>query len=201
MRWTLLCLVLLLSGCQPLTQQPLSPLAFNSPLYRLADDPGLVYKPTFKQVYMPIVATTGPCGMNAEETQLAALFLADANQQRKNPQCDVHLVNAAQYRARDMAEKGYFSHKDLDGYYANQWAIRFGCRLPTGYPSNENNIESIGLNYPTPSDAWAGWLNSSAHRTHVLGTISFFAAQRLYGFGVVTSSYGKVYVILTTPSC
>jgi uncharacterized protein YkwD len=133
--------------------------------------------------------------------QLAFLFVSDPGQKRQHPKCNRKLTDAATYRAQDMANNKYFNHFDQKGHSPNYWAEVFGCQLPSYYPKDGNQIESIGLNYTSANAAWAGWKNSPAHRTHVLGLDPFWAEQTSYGFGYAESEYGRIYVVLTSPGC
>jgi uncharacterized protein YkwD len=147
-------------------------------------------------IFVPMVATDGSgpvgsgeepesCGLNSEEAAVAELMVAHPDQQRDNPVCNSILAQVARARARDMALRGYFSHTNPDGVGPNQLAREAGYPLPDWYGSNlnSNNIESIGGGYSSAGDVWQGWLESSSHRTHVLGTSSFWAEQRAYGVG------------------
>jgi uncharacterized protein YkwD len=147
-----------------------------------------------RQLYVPMVGTgavagTGEqpvqCGLNEQEQAIAQLMLSDPNQQRQNPVCDPILAQVARARARDMALRGYFGHTDPDGNGPNIHARNAGYPLPDWYGTaqDSNNIESIGGGYPGASDLWQGWLNSEAHRIHVLGTEAFYGEQRAYGIG------------------
>jgi hypothetical protein len=146
------------------------------------------------QLYVPAISTAGPggtgsapeeCALNAEETTLAGLVVGDPGQQRDNPVCDPVLAQVARARARDMALRGYLSHTNPDGDGPNLLVREAGYRLPDWYgdKQNSNNIESIGGGHTSANAAFQGWLNSPAHRTHVLGTQSFYADQEAYGVG------------------
>lgn len=153
--------------------------------------------------FLPLVrqGTIGPCGMSGVAADLASLFLSDPGQRRKNIVCDPRVVAAAQYRADDMQRNRYFSHKDMQGFYANHWVTVYGCKLPSFYPPNDNNVESIALNYVSAREAWNNLLLSDAHKTHILGLHPFYEAQNTYGIGYSDGDWGKVYVILTVPAC
>lgn len=147
-------------------------------------------------IYVPMVATegTGPggsgstpeeCGLNSEEVAVAKMMIDDPRQQRNDPVCDPTLAQVARGRARDMALRGYFSHTNPDGIGPNYLARQAGYPLPDWYSDdlNSNNIESIGGGYTSAGEVWQAWIDSSAHRGHVLGAQSFYAEQRAYGVG------------------
>jgi uncharacterized protein YkwD len=148
------------------------------------------------QLYVPMVSTdaSGPagsggtpteCGLNAEETVIAELMASDSSQGRSNPVCNAVLAQVARARARDMALRGYFGHTNPDGNGPNLLVRQAGYALPDWYGSNQdsNNVESIGGGYTSANEAWQGWLDSSAHRLHLLATDSFYAEQQAYGVG------------------
>ena len=147
------------------------------------------------QTYVPMVASTsGPggsggspeeCGLNTQETNVAASLVNHPDQQRATLVCDPILAQVARARARDMALRGYFSHTNPDGEGPNLLVRRAGYSLPSWYSTsrNANNIESIGGGHTSANAVWQGWLNSSAHRTHLLGENDFYASQEAYGIG------------------
>ncbi len=147
-------------------------------------------------IYIPSISTPGvdpvgagersvDCGLNTQEQRVAELMANDPNQARSNPVCDATLSQVARARARDMALRGYFSHTNPDGNGPNLLVRQAGYPLPDWYSSDpdSNNIESIGGGYESASAVWQGWLGSQSHRTHVLGTHSFYANQNAYGVG------------------
>ena len=148
--------------------------------------------------------TYSSCSANAQETNLASMAKVDANQERPEMNCHPILSQVAHERAKDMAQKGYFSHITPDGYGPNFLVSRAGYDLPNWWPDSlsENYIESIAGGYPTAQAAWDAWLHSTSHRTHVLGKNDFWAEQTNYGMGYVYvegSPYGHYWVFITAP--
>ena len=146
------------------------------------------------QIFVPMVASdnseasgeaTAECILNDEEAAVAAMMESDSGQRRVNPICDPILSQVARARARDMALRGYFSHTNPDGEGPNLLVREAGYSLPDWYSKDQaaNNIESIGAGYESANQVWQGWLASPSHRTHVLGTQSFYADQQAYGVG------------------
>jgi len=110
------------------------------------------------------------------------------------------LMQVAEAHAADMAERGYFDHINPDGVNANGRVIDAGYALP--YPRDANNIESIAGGYATAQAAWDAWMDSDAHRAHLLAEDDFFAAQIYVGVGYVYvegSEYGHYWVVVTAP--
>lgn len=144
------------------------------------------------------------CALNEQESLVAQFAENDPDQQRTNMICDSILSQVARAKARDMALNGYFSHTTPEGKGPNLLVREAGYSLPDWYSSSAtaNNIESIGAGYQTPDAAWAAWLNSQSHRTHVLGTQSFYAAQEAYGVGYYynpDSEYKHYWVFISAP--
>jgi uncharacterized protein YkwD len=144
------------------------------------------------------------CPANQQENKIATMAKADPNQERPEMNCDPILSQVAHARAQDMAQKGYFSHINMDGYGPNYLVAQAGYDLPDWWSDSKdaNYIESIAAGYSTAQAAWEGWLNSSSHRTHVLGENDFWAEQTNYGMGYVYiagSPYGHYWVFITAP--
>jgi uncharacterized protein YkwD len=148
--------------------------------------------------------TYSSCATNTQETKLASMAKVDPNQERPKMNCHPILSQVAHARAKDMAQKGYFSHITPDGYGPNFLVAQAGYDLPEWWPDSlsENYIESIAGGYPTAQAAWDAWLHSASHRTHVLGENDFWAEQTNYGMGYVYiegSPYGHYWVFITAP--
>lgn len=166
-----------------------------------------IYVPTLLVVNAPVGGSgeePTSCELNAQEEAILVAFTLHPDQKRKNIECDPILAKVARERAADMAARNYFGHTNPDGKAANFLVRAAGYRLPSWYPSanDANNIESIAAGYGTPADAWTGWMNSSGHRTHLLGTHSFYAAQTQVGIGYAYlpgSRYGHYWVVLSAP--
>ena len=158
-------------------------------------------------VYLPLVingssGSVSQCPRNTQEQALADLFENDPGQQRSTIICDPILTKVAQERALDMATRGYFSHSNPDGLGPNYLVQQAGYQLPSFYNQSliGNNIESIGGGYPSANAVWTGWMSSTGHRTHLLGTISFYAEQVDVGIGYAydpNSQYGHYWVVIT----
>ncbi len=75
---------------------------------------------------------------------------------------DVRLVAAALRHSEDMAEGGFLSHTGSDG-------SRPSDRMSdAGYPTSGG--ETAGAGHTTPASIVAGWMNSTGHRTILLGS-------------------------------
>jgi uncharacterized protein YkwD len=152
-------------------------------------------------IYLPVILRLG-CAPNAQEQDIANRMKTDPNQQRPALNCDGILEQVARARAQDMGVRAYFSHVNPDGFGPNYLVQQAGYLLPSWYDQSPgaNNIESIAAGYSTTDAVWQGWMNSSGHRTHILGLIPFWAEQTDYGIGyafVPGSPYGHYWVVIT----
>ena len=163
------------------------------------DEPALT-----PQMYLPFVsrqpAPEPACHPNAQEQQIAALMASDPGQQRPSLTCHPILAQVARERAQDMIDRAYFSHVNPDGHGPNFLVTQAGYVLPSYYGTADdaNNIESIACGNWTAALTWARWMNSDAHRTHLLGATPFFAAQIEYGIGYASGGGCRHYWVVIT---
>ena len=142
------------------------------------------------------------CDLNTQEQQIAQYMIDHPDQERPSLTCHPILAQVARERARDMAERHYFSHVNPDGYGPNYLVEQAGYDLPDYYSAapDANNIESIAGGYATAEAAWQAWMDSDPHRTHLLGLVPFFAQQIDFGIGYVydpDSDYRHYWVVIT----
>lgn len=97
---------------------------------------------------------------------LPSVLVTSANSSRESSglgglQTNEKLELAAQLKANDMAEKGYFSHYTPDGkspwYFVNL----------AGY-SYEDAGENLAVNFIDSEDVHRAWMNSPTHRQNIL---------------------------------
>jgi hypothetical protein len=142
--------------------------------------------------------------VNSQEQAIFNLMKNASGQHRPFLVLDPILCKVARQKAADMANRGYFAHVDPDGHGAN-WLVRqAGYVLPAGYDesSSGNNIESLSAGRDTASWAWDDWMGSAPHKEHLLGEISFFAAQTSVGVGFVNvpgSEWQWYWVVISAP--
>ena len=74
---------------------------------------------------------------------------------------DVDLAQAARAHAKDMVERGYFSHESPDGGTFSERATGAGYE---GFPSGEN----IAYGQPTAQQVMDAWMNSPGHKSNIL---------------------------------
>lgn len=152
-------------------------------------------------------APAGPAVLRPREQEVARLLENDPGQQRPRLVLNPVLAAVARQKAQDMARRNYYEHVDPDGHGANYLVLRAGYSLPDYYDHSPagNNIESMGGGYPTAAAAWAGWMGSPGHRTHILGLTRGYRAQSEYGVGYAfrnDSEYGHYWVVLIAkPAC
>ena len=154
-------------------------------------------------IYLPMIVAAGtPYTPNQQEQIIAQLMKTAPDQQRAELHYNEILSKVARQRAQDMAQRCYVAHVNPDGQGPNLLVSQAGYPLPSFYQqvTDANKIESIAAGQTTPEQAWATWLNSPHHRTHVLGLDPFFAAQTDYGIGYAykaDSPYVHYWVVLT----
>ncbi len=154
-------------------------------------------------VYLPIIiAPPRTCQPNANEQAIANLMKTDPLQGRAALNCDPILEEVARAHALDMGTRAFFGHTNPDGIGPNWRVEAAGYLLPSWYdqPLAANNVEAAAAGYSTPSNTWNQWMNSPAHKTHILGLNSFYAEQTDYGIGYVYvpgSPYGHYWVVIT----
>lgn len=134
------------------------------------------------------------------EKVMADLIAGHAEQGRANMVHHELLNFLARRKALDMVERQYWGHVDPDGYAANYIAQLAGYPLSYGSSHSLNSIESIGARHQNnlaassaASMVFQAWLDSPAHRAHVLGELGYYAAQTYYGVGYAyapTGPYG-----------
>ncbi len=154
------------------------------------------------QIFLPIVFKNDHSALTPLEQEIYNLMRQDPNQQRAALNCNPKLIQVARSRAQDMGVRHYFSHVNPDGFGPNYLVRKTGYLLPSNYDQSNtgNNIESIVAGCDTAMCAWTLWMNSTPHRTHILGLDPFFAQQTQCGIGyayVPNSPYGYYWVILT----
>jgi uncharacterized protein YkwD len=156
----------------------------------------------FAMLAKAATASTPSWTPNAEERDIAGRIADAPGQRRAFLTYDPILSRVARERAMDMAQRGYFDHINPDGHGANYLVRQAGYVLPSSYPADGNNLESIAAGYPTATAAWSGWMDSPDHKRHLLGEIDFFAAQTSYGIGYYQDSaspYHTYWVVITAP--
>jgi len=136
------------------------------------------------KIYLPDVENQEVPSFILEST-LFQLIRDSEDQQRDKSKMELHLLLnlAAQTKANDMANLSYFAHTSPSGVSANQNVRNTGYPLPSYYPKDGNNVESLYIGSDNPADAAAAWLTSDHHRVHVYGQDSFFGHQNCIGVG------------------
>lgn len=154
-----------------------------------------------KKTFLPsIKVDSGPVAQSSDEDLLFNL-IRDSDQQGR-PQMKRHplLDRAAYVKAKDMAEKNYFSHNSPEGKTPNEVVREAGFRLPDYYPQKGNNVESLSIGGNNPQDTLAGWFGSPHHREHVFGQNDFYRGHDCVGIGKATAQDGRnLYVFFSAP--
>lgn len=131
------------------------------------------------------------------ESFMAGLVANHESQQRSELVYQEVLNFVAREKAKDMAERAFFSHIDPDGYGPNFAVHQAGYALNFGSSARANSIESIGARHQNRLKAeraaeivFESWLGSPGHRRHVLGEVDQFRNQEAYGVGYAFASEG-----------
>lgn len=126
--------------------------------------------------------TTNACGTmsNTECEVLKLLNLERAKVGARALRASLKCTNAAQFHAKDMAAKNYFSHNSANETVA-QRMIRFGL-------SGASWGENIALGYYNGYEVMTAWMSSPAHRQNMLDT-----KYQSLGVGVGTDLYGRLF--------
>jgi len=138
---------------------------------------------TIRDQIAPVASSSD--GGSSLERGMARLIRGHQSQKRREFIYDRRLASAARQRAKDMAKRDYFNHVDPDGNGPNYYVTRAGYRLPVSWTAfaKSNNVESILSGPSTAKTATAAFLNSKAHRPHILGGSYFYRQQNHYGIG------------------
>jgi hypothetical protein len=142
--------------------------------------------------------------VSSNEETLASLILNHPEQARTDFQYSSLLHFVARYRAEDMARRNYAEHVNPEGFGPNVVVDLAGYILPSWYMTSmdANYIESLTAGYATPSQAFAAFMESEAHREHLLGLSKFFADQTRYGIGYAHTNlapYRDFWIVITAP--
>jgi len=103
------------------------------------------------------------------------------------------LAAAAQKKAQDMADRGYFAHVDPDGYGMNHFINQAGYTLPPDFlrSKSDNYFESLSAGTKTAKETIKNLIydggadhSSAGHRRHLLGIDNFWANCTDIGVGL-----------------
>jgi hypothetical protein len=137
--------------------------------------------------------------MVGKAAELYTLLLRDSRQLHRELNCNLNLVKAAESKALEMGVREYFAHCNPEGVCSNTIAIAGGCRLPSFYTPNGNNIESLAAGSDSVELIFMALAASGLHANHIFGLHEFFRTQDQIGIGienVVGSPFEWYYVVL-----
>ena len=134
--------------------------------------------PPLEKYLDPPDAGPGPCHLSGEESDLARRLTGSQLQKRRRLVCNPRLVAFARTRARDFAERHYFSHVTPDRVGPNDLLRASGYSLPDYYSRGlSNNVEAIAGGLTGSEAVWKALLASDVHRVHLLGELPFYQDQ------------------------
>lgn len=148
-----------------------------------------------------------PCesvNQSSQQRAMIKLLTTKPPQARTVLRCNPILMEQAMRKAKDMIERKYYGHVDIDGFGMNYFLRKAGYPLPSYYLTSKeaNNVEALaaGPDFGLADAAFQGYLNSSKHRPQVLGLTAGWAAQDEYGVGYAysdNSKYANYWVVIT----
>lgn len=144
-------------------------------------------------VYLPSVSGNRD-STNARE--FGKLWAAALWQERTQCILDERLVEAAEWSAKDYAQRNYAGHTDSLGRSPNQRVRAYSYQLPWFYSVDGNNVESMCVWWKNAAEALQRLYESPWHYPHVSGHDTFFRIHTYYGVG---SAAGAWYVLITAP--
>jgi hypothetical protein len=121
-------------------------------------------------VILVLILPSRPDALTEKINNLAAIFpsvlVEKTNKTRTSVAMNELAVNetlvyAAQLKANDMAEKGYFAHNSPDGKTPWDWLEAAGY-------SYQNAGENLAVNFVDSSDVHNAWLNSPTHKANIV---------------------------------
>ena len=139
---------------------------------------------------------TSPAPQEANEFWLAAAGTSDMTslvnvQRQRNGRAPINrsttLDRIAADHAKDMAKRGYFSHKSPDGRQLRDRAARRGYRACL-------MAENIAKGYSSAPQVVDGWMKSRGHRKNML-------LNKVSEFGVAQAGDRIWVMVLARPGC
>lgn len=159
------------------------------------------------KTFLPSIHTATVIEAQGEPDKAFAIYECMVNhpeQRRDELIWNQQLADIAHLRVMSQALQGWDGHVDPNGNGPNNYCRRLGYRLPGWYPDGDaNNIESLchgGMG--KVEGAWAAWMGSPHHKTHILALDNFYAAQTQIGVGfyALPTSVKKFYwAIISCP--
>lgn len=108
---------------------------------------------------------------------------------------NTNLTDAARYHAADMSQDDYFNHQTQDRINGALVKVcNWSDRLKVYYTIYNGLAENIASGYPSPESVIEGWMNSSGHRTNILGNyreigVGFYNNYWVQDFGDRADSF------------
>lgn len=137
-------------------------------------------------VFLPFIGTGEPKRDILQPEARAFYDMLVADRRQEHPQLIVtpSLIQSATWRAHGLANGDPWLHCDSQGRCANWYARAAGCQLPSFYPDNANQIETLGAGSNNPGIIFAALAASKAHADHLFGR-GWFVHQIHIGIGMV----------------
>lgn len=142
----------------------------------------------------PEMAELENAEVNVYKIWMACLIKNHEGQMRQSMSFHPILNEIAQSRAEDAAIQGWpVPHIDSNGYGPNYAVCAAGYKTYFCPASKTaNGIESL-VGALDPEEALNGWLNSPAHKAHILAEYDYETYQTNYGIGYAYVVFGPNY--------
>lgn len=141
------------------------------------------------KIFLPLILF-----LVSTQEQIYLLWSTDLEQQRPAMHLDQRLVDAANFKARLLAETGKWTHC-IDGYCPNKMIKDFGCKV--SFDDKGNQVESLLIGEQFPGNAVERLKNSPSHRIHILGLDPEFKQQDEIGVGYYEYENNYYYVFIS----
>lgn len=122
------------------------------------------------------------CGLDRKSQKLAQLVVEAKGQLRKTLVCNQALAEAANKKAKQMAESGKVAHY-INHISPNELLNNAGIELPFNYDKIGNQVEAVSGGMRTSKKAFQHFLTSETHKSHLLGEEEFYLSQNHIGVG------------------
>lgn len=142
--------------------------------------PPIYAQNTDSTLYLAFLAShLDDCAHTDAEQALVELMQTAPSQGRATLRCNLILQRTARTQSQDMAERGYCTSVDPDGYGPNYRVRTAGYVLPQHYSTSQdaNNVQTVACGYTTAQELWDSLLPDE----HLEGKGDFWSKQVEYG--------------------
>lgn len=127
----------------------------------------IIFVVLFLEIFTFLIPTLTHINKNGGMAAVLPSILANlTNDERQTQKLDTLTINpilnnAAELKARDMAEKGYFAHTSPEGKTPWYWLSKVGYQY-------QYAGENLAINFNDSKDVTDAWMNSPTHRANIV---------------------------------